>query len=74
MLRHALQSINLYLRSSHDLPQWRGGGGGEDAIPVLGSLNIQKTVNPSNAEASFEYKNANIFENHRNPVMLVLIG
>ena len=28
-------------------------------------------LNPSNAEANFA--NANIFENHRNPVMLVLI-
>ena len=32
-------------------------------------------LNPSNAETNFvlSTKNANIFENHRNPVMLVLI-
>ena len=39
------------------------------------SLSQRTFLNPSNAEATFvKFKDANVFENHSNPVILVFIG
>ena len=37
-------------------------------------ISKREWVNPSNAEATFKDKDANIFENHLNPATCIFIG